>query len=289
MKPHSYLRKGAVALLLGGLLFSFANWQTKPGDSKTTLQDTIPQRSKKVRDIDDALSDLERGRAELDRTLKNRDWERDMEQSLRSVEINTDEMQGQVRRAMKELSHEHMQEQLDRAMAQLDELKHNKDFERLQNVDAEALSEQVGQALRQIDVEKLRSEVDRAMAQMDTKGMRRNLEHMKEAELPRVREELERVRPRIEESLERAHEGIDRAKKELTNYKNLIDALDRDGLIKKDSHYRIQWVEGELIINGKKQPEDVRNRYQEYLKDQQDFRLKKDEDGFNIQKGDNYQ
>lgn len=81
-----------------------------------------------------------------------------------------------------------------------------------------------------------------------------------------------------------ARVSMDAAKKELTAYKTFIDGLDRDGLIKKSEPYTIEFKEGALTINGKKQPASVVEKYKSFLNDHQEFTIKKEKDQFNIDK-----
>ena len=52
-------------------------------------------------------------------------------------------------------------------------------------------------------------------------------------------------------------------------------------MISKEN-YIIEYKKGELFINGKKQPDSVRKKYNDFLKDRKDFTIKKDADDFNI-------
>jgi len=98
----------------------------------------------------------------------------------------------------------------------------------------------------------------------------------------KIEEDLKKIKPEIERSMADARESIEKAKKELLEYKAFIDGLDKDGLIDKDKNYTIGYKNGELTINGKKQPAEVVKKYNSYLKGKKDFTIKKDEDHFNI-------
>ena len=82
--------------------------------------------------------------------------------------------------------------------------------------------------------------------------------------------------------MQTAKESIEKAKKEMLEYKRFIDGLDKDGLIDKDKNYKIEYKNGELSINGKKQSVEVAKKYSSFLKDKKDFTIKKDDDGFDI-------
>jgi hypothetical protein len=82
--------------------------------------------------------------------------------------------------------------------------------------------------------------------------------------------------------MQTAKESVEKAKKEMLEYKNFIDGLDKDGLIDKDKNYKIEYKNGELSINGKKQSAEVVKKYNSFLKDKKDFTIKKDDDRFDI-------
>ena len=80
-----------------------------------------------------------------------------------------------------------------------------------------------------------------------------------------------------------ARESIEKAKVEVKAYKDFIEELDKDGLINKKETYKIEYRKGELIVNGKKQPAEVANKYNDFLNGRKDFTIKKEDDGFTIE------
>jgi len=107
---------------------------------------------------------------------------------------------------------------------------------------------------------------------------------LKDIDFKGMEESMKKMKPELEKSMQNAKESIEKAKKELLEYKGFIDGLDKDGLIDKDKSYTIQYKNGELTINGKKQSAEVVKKYNGYLKGKKDFTIKKDEDHFNIDK-----
>jgi hypothetical protein len=90
--------------------------------------------------------------------------------------------------------------------------------------------------------------------------------------------------PEIEKSMAEAKQSMEIAKTELTGYKSFIDGLEKDGLINKKDSYTIEYKNGELTVNGKKQPAELVRKYNDFLKDRKDFTIKKDNSNFNIDK-----
>jgi hypothetical protein len=142
---------------------------------------------------------------------------------------------------------------------------------------------EIEQALKAVDAEKIRADVEASIAKVDFEKIRAEMERVKEVDMKKMEEELEKIGPRIEESMKGARESIEKARKEMLLYKEFLGGLEKDGLIKKDQPYTIEYKNGELTINGQKQPAEVLNKYREFLKDRKDFTIKKDKDDFNIE------
>ena len=152
----------------------------------------------------------------------------------------------------------------------------------MKSVDAEKIQAEVAKAMKEVDAAKIKADIDAEMAKIDWNKIQKEMEKVKTEDMAKIQENLKKMKPEIEKSMNKAHEDIDRAKKELTAYKTLIDGLDRDGLINKKEPYTIEYKDGTLTINGKKQPTEVVNKYQNILKGHKDFTIEKDEDHFNI-------
>ncbi|HEY0433506.1 MAG TPA: hypothetical protein VGC95_06515, partial [Chitinophagaceae bacterium] len=105
-------------------------------------------------------------------------------------------------------------------------------------------------------------------------------------EMKDVEAELKNIEPKLEESMRAAKIGMEKAKEELKAYKSFVDGLDKDGLINKNETYSIEHKNGELIINGKKQPAEIYEKYRDFLQKHKEFKIKKTGDDFNIYNDD---
>jgi hypothetical protein len=270
MKKKFWLTKLPAALLVGALVVTAAAWQTQPGKYRSTLADTVPERSKKVRDIDDAIKKLDESKVELDRTLQNREWEKEIQESLKNVHIDAEKMKTEIAEAMKSL------EAIDLQKMQVELQKE------LASVDAEKIKTQVAEAMKQVDLEKIQKNLDASLSKIDMNKIKEEMDRVKEIDFKQLEENIKKIQPEIEKSMKGARESIEKAKKELTEYKGFIDELDKDQLINKKEPYTIEYRKGELSINGKKQPAETVKKYSSFLKDRKDFTIKKEADGFNI-------
>jgi len=152
----------------------------------------------------------------------------------------------------------------------------------LDKVDVTQMKEQIEKAMKQIDAAKIQADVNSSIAKIDMDKIKVEMDKMKDIDFKGMEESLKKMKPELEKSMQNAKESIEKAKKELLAYKGLTDGLDKDGLIDKDKNYTIEYKNGDLTINGKKQPADVVKKYNEFLKGKKDFTIKKDKDNFNI-------
>ena len=158
------------------------------------------------------------------------------------------------------------------------------------NVDMDMVNEQLKEAMKQIDMAKIKMDVDKAMKEVDMEKVNEQMkEAMKQidmtkldADLKKLEIEMKGLGPKIEKEMENAKASIEKAKVEMKEYKSFVDGLEKDGLINKKEGYTIQHKNGELIINGKKQPAGVYNKYRSFLKKHDKFTIKKSDDDFNI-------
>jgi len=283
MKRNFWLRKLPVVLLIAGLAITAAAWQGQPGKNTHTRTDTIPDRNKKIRDIDDALEQLEKSKKEVERTLQERNWEKEMKEALDQAHFDAEKMKQEIAEAMKNIDAQKIQTNIQNAMKEVDLAKMKVELQQnLDKVDLPEMKVEIEKAMKAIDAEKIKADIDASIARIDMEKMKAELEKVKEINFQEMEENLKKMKPEIEKSIQGARESIDKAKKELMEYKNFIGRLDQDGLIDKDQNYTIEYKNGELSVNGKKQPSEVVSKYAGFLKDRKDFTIKKDEDGFNI-------
>ena len=262
MKRTFFLKQLPILVLAGGLVATVVTFaQTSPGNGKTSATDTVPKTQKQVRDLDEALLELDKGEMELSKALR---------------EIDSDKIEKEIRQAMKAMDVDmaKMKEDIAKAMKEVDAVKINSEMQK-------ALAE-VQKELKGIDGEKIKQEIETSLAKVDMEKIKAELEEVKKIDLTEMKKELENIRPEIEKSLTEAKKDIEKARKEITSYKNLVDALDRDGLLKKGENYKIEFSNDELTVNGKKLSVAETKKYSEYLSGKDNFTIQKDKDDLNI-------
>ena len=246
-------KKIPLLILASGLVLSVAFAQSNSGKQPYVASDTIPAKQKKIRDLDEALAEIDQGELELQMALR---------------EIESHKLEAEVRKALKniEIDMPKMKEDIARALKDIDMNKINADVAQALAAESEMLKAEVRSSLAKVDMEKIKAD----------------LEKLKEVDLDKIKIQLEGIQPQVEKAMKEAGESMEKARKEISFYKRFVDALDKDGLLNKNGNYTIDYKNRELTINGQKLPADATQKYADYLRDKEHFRLEKKEDGLDI-------
>jgi len=262
-------------------------WQ-KSGADKTNnnyrqAQDTVPSKHhqkdfeemRDEKDLDKAILKLDEALKHVDKKIENIDWNKIQEQIQSSMEkvneemknhqFDMDKVQHEVEESMKNIDLEKIKKETALAMQHVNE-----------DIDLNKINEQVQRAL-DVAKEQLNSDEIQKSIQNATKM---NMEEVKK-ELENVKIEMEKNKVNVKEEMAKAKIQIEEAKQELKAYKQLLDGLEKDGLINAKKDYSIEYKNGELFINGQKQPQDVLNKYKGYFK-HDNTKIYKENGRFNI-------
>ncbi|WP_315816706.1 hypothetical protein [Paraflavitalea speifideaquila] len=214
-------------------------------DDKKVAEDDYPKYAGLVKDVlaqlkrDEEQAARDRAQAELDRKQADRDRE----------QANKDRSQAE----------------LDRQQADRDKLQAVRD--RQQAVKDRAQAEQDRQ---QSDRDKLQAERDRQQAIKDRAQAEQDRQQADRDRLQAVRDREQAARDRIQADKDRAQAEIDRkqAEEDRKMVAALIDDLIKENVIKdKEDLVVLQLTDEALIINDKKQPAELHQRFKtKYLK-----------------------
>lgn len=278
MKRNFWLNQLSICLLILGLVITTAAWQISPAKSIHITTDTIPQ-TKKVKNIDAALEQLEQGRKDIERSLYEKNWNKEMKETLEKVHFDAEKMMQEIDEATKNIDVKKIQEEVTKAIKNVDFEKMKTDLQQnVDKVDLQQMKDEIAKAMKEIDAEKIKADINASISKIDMDKIKLELGKAENIDFMKMEENLKKMKPEIEKSMQGAKESIEKAKKELLEYKGFIDILDKDGLINKSKNYTIEYKNGELSINGKRQSSDVAKKYNSFLKDRKDFTIKKDED-----------
>jgi len=260
-KPVSinYFLPIALVACLSIILLSWGGQkQTHQQKAEQSFNDTVPKNKsdKKIRDLDDVIDELDRAEFKVDMEKVNE----------------------QLKEAMKQIDIAKIQMEVDKAMRE---------------VNMDKIKAEIERATNEINSAKIDREVKESLASVDWEKMKKDMEELKnidmsklDADMKKLEIEMRGIGPKIENEMKNAKAGIEKAKAEMKEYKSFVDGLDKDGLINKKESYTIQHKNGALIINGKKQPADVYNKYETFLKKHDKFTITKSDDKFNIDNDD---
>ena len=272
-RPH-LLVAGAGILIASFGLISWAadreNGQHKAGQK----QDTIPakENTRYEKDFDKELRKLDDAQKQLDE-LKDKNWNKvqeDLQRAMKNMDV--EKLHREAQQAMDKIDIDQIAEELETSISKID-------FDKI-----EREIEAAGKEMSKIDKEKIKEELQRARneidEQMKTQHWREEMEKVKNIELKEINRAVEEVKKEIakieaelktekfdiKEALTGAHADLDKAREELKGYQEMVYGLEQDGLLNSWEDYKIEYKEGEVYVNGKKQLREVTNKYKKYFK-----------------------
>ena len=104
---------------------------------------------------------------------------------------------------------------------------------------------------------------------MNSKEIEEAMENAR-SEMERVKEDMKLEKLDMSKDLDKARNEIEKARIELKGYQEMIYAMEKQGLLNTKSDYKIEYSNGELRINGRKQTEATANKYRKYFKSNKD-------------------
>ncbi len=232
--------------------------QTHQQKTEQSVTDTVPKNKadRKVRDLDDVLDEMDGAQFKVDMGKVNE----------------------QLKEAMKQIDMAKIQMNLDKAMKEVDMEKIKADIEKAtHDINTAEIDKAVKESLASVDWEKMNKQIKEQMDEVKKIDMSKL-----DTDMKKLNDQMKNLGPQIEKEMANAKISIEKAKAEMKEFKGFVDGLEKDGLINKKATYTIQHKNGELIINGKKQPADVYSKYQNFLKKHEKFTIKKSDDDFNF-------
>jgi len=306
--PHTSKSITGLAILL--IAIAGLAWQTKTHatNSKRHLQDTLPTKDKETQtvitgDLDKALEQVRKAQDNLEQQLEKNGFDKMQKELLKAqAQLNAKDMHAEIAKAMKELESQKLN--IEEQMKNIDMQKIQAEVqEAMQKVDLERMQKDMKRAHEafenNIDYKKMEAEIRAAMGQakkamaemkaIDMQKVQQQLERAKEqlaGNEAQIKDELENARKNLAEGfpkdfkkeLEKAKEGVKKASEELQHYKEMIVEMKKEGLLKQDGSYSIKYKNGELYIDGVKQPDTITEKYKHYFR-HENVQLKKSKDG----------
>jgi len=253
--------------------------------------------SKLKMEIENSMKDFDsdKFKMELERSMKDLDLSKmklDFENSMK--DFDSDKFKMELEKSMKDLDLSKMKLDFENSMKDFDSDKFKMELEKsMKDLDLSKMKLDFENSMKDFDSDKFKMELEKSMKDLDLSKMKLELEDLKKIdmsklqdEMKKLQEELKDLGPQMEKELANAKVEIEKAKKEMHEYKEFVDGLEKDGLINTKKDYSIEEKDGELIINGKKQPANVYNNYRSFLEKHKNFKIEKSEGNFNIHNKD---
>lgn len=276
-----YSHWGIPASLASLLLIGLVAWTTSPIQqiADHIPQDTIPSKKRAARnldtrDLDKELRKLEEAQEKLG-NLQNKTWE-DVQKHFDEARkhLDAEKIQLQVEQAMKAVDMEKIRQQVERSLRDIDFEKIQKDVERsvdaATKIDREEIQKELLKAKKEVQEQLSKQNWERIKIEMD-QAKKVNQKEITEA-IEKAKKEMSQAKIRLDlekldlkETMAKAHEGIAKAHKELRALQEMIYDMEADGLLNTKEDYSIEYKNGELFINDKKQPADILNKYKKYF------------------------
>lgn len=263
MNPPTSTPSKLIAFLIGGgLLIGLASWDQKQTQSQyeSTITDTTPKKKttdKKVRDLDDVLTELE-----------NVEW------------IDANKLQLELNEALKGLNLEKIQKQVALEMKNIDFEKIMKEAKAsIAAIDFEKINKEIAEAMKGISIDK---EIKASLEKINWEDMKEELEKVKEVEMKKVQEELEKVKVEMKDLGPKIKEEVEKAKGEILEFKSFIGKLHDAGLLNKNGTYTLKHKDGVLTVNGKAVSNEVYQKHNEFLLKHKNFNIEKSTDDFDM-------
>ena len=246
-------------LLAGVLTLGLVAWKEEQSiQTKNNYTDTVPRnREKKIRNLDDALQEIDKSELELEQSMKKIEKELAVPPLPPTPPVDIEKAMAEVDKAMKDINPEKIKQEIEAS---------------LKDIDIESMKNNMAKALKDIDAEKMKAQLSASLAKVDMEKVKQEMERMKE-EMPKLQEKMKNIKPEVEASMKKAKEGIEKARTEIKEFKTFEEGLEKDGLINRKSGYVIEHKEGKLSINGTPQPDAVYNKYRSFLEKHKSFKL----------------
>jgi hypothetical protein len=233
-------------------------------------------------DFDNAMAkvDFQKIQADIDKALKSVDFDkiqREVRESMAKVDF--DKINNDWQDALKNIDFEKIHREIEQSMKNADFDKYSDEWkESMKNVDWEKMEKDIKGSmdkLKEVDMEKMKAEFDKAQKDMDEELKRAktwNNDEFKE-QMEKVKDEMKKMKLDWKDKdfdfkkiMKTATEGIEKAREELKGFQEMVYEMEKDGLLDTHKDYTIEYRDGAITIDGKKQSDAVTNKYKKYFK-----------------------
>lgn len=232
-------------------------------------------------------------------SMKKVDWEKinkDIAESMKNV--NWGEINQQIAEGMKKVNWDKINKEISKSMKDMDWGKMNKEIQKkMKEVQWDKIKNELRQNMDKADWEKLRKDMQETLEKINWQEVRaQQMEAMREANHQRMLaihdqniargQEIRAQHEAALAGLQAQHEAMlarhtqlaqrdallaDQARAEAdkrsSSVNKLLNDLESDRLIDRNKKFEIEKKGDDLYINGKKQPDNIKSKYSQYLKE----------------------
>jgi hypothetical protein len=191
---------------------------------------------------------------------------------LDELTANLDVEMKNVAEEMKKIDLSGIMKQVEASLKEVDLEKINADVQKsLAAIDFQNIEKEIKDAFKDVKWDKIETEVKQALQEAKTEMSKINTgdakKAMEEASKALNKVELEMKQIDFGKIMDNAKEGIDKAKAKLRSLKTMFTDMEKDGLIDTRAGFTVNFKDGDLFINGKKQSKEVTDKYRKYITD----------------------
>lgn len=273
MKNVQEIKKLAMVAFICIVGITASSWQIK----QDTRQDSAKQHHEYQPGHGDTSEPNLRSRGD---SFQMQDFDAAMKEVNQAME--------KVTQQMKNLDLQKINEQVNEALKKVDFENINKQVElAMKQVDMAKINQEVQAALKEVDMQKIKAEVNASLAQAKAEMAKVNTEEMTK-QMKALKEQLNseafkskmdslNISEQVQKAMAEARSSLEKAKKELQNYKDFTNELEKDGLIDKSKGYTLELKDGYLYINGKQQSKETTEKYRKYYMGKDHFKINMNE------------
>jgi hypothetical protein len=242
------------------------------GDTTQPKQRSNDQDEFRMNELQDAIKKLDIGMQKLDLNMKDLNIELSQHLDEAINKIDFEKISRQIDEQMKKIDVDKIKIDVNNSVEEAQD--------QLKKIDLEKMEKDIDEQMKKIDADKIKIDLNKSIQQVH--------DQLKQIDMQKLRNEMldlqqnfnsSKFKMQVQDAIKGAKESMERAKEELRDMQEFTDQLEKDGLIDKKKGYSVEWKkEGDLYINGKKQPKEISDKYSRYYK----------KDGYKIERsGDN--
>ncbi|MFT3825118.1 MAG: hypothetical protein QM731_14435 [Chitinophagaceae bacterium] len=303
MNIYSFKRLVPAGLSLMVIGIALVAWKDQPRQSKSNYvkQDTVPRRERTIReeeqerDFDKELRQLEEGKKRLEE-VKQRDWNKIQEEveaamknhalAMSKQKLHAEDAMRRAQEQVKAIDIARLQKEINESVSEQTREKILKAIEeaKLSEAEQQRVQRSVKDAMERVKEEMAHKDLA-ALEKIKSVDIERSME-MARKSMEATRIDMSKMQERVGEQMEKAKVEMEKAKKELEAYQEMVYSMEKDNLLDTKKDYTIEYKNGELLINDKKQPAAVVEKYKSYFK--KDMTIRKEDGHLNITSSNSY-